>query len=386
MVNENIRSSCSRLLSQETSLKRISSVKSWDQFIGWLQQPFASDQIMQVTIRLRLTESLNQAWSGLLILLYLHSSQNVFRPFQIKVAQAMAIQLFNGIEYVYVCLIKYEFLKTNRDHVDNNSQRLLEQSSSIILIETRAVVHLRHPSQYRWCLDSKNLPVFYKVFEIGLSIENGVNDMKWSLPGRFHQFSQTCSQSGLNMKSNLLTSAIPVDLVLALCQIRFQIGVFTHDVRHFYGYSINLVGWPPFTSRNFVLLLAIPGFHEVVQLWGRILQNNEMHGHQLKCDNFGTVFNECQEFRICYRFFSKNTLTFLEELGVPHKSVFFDLAKLSVGVEVRNHKLLPFSSRLVFFVEALGRPTNSCHFENFELEFRKNDFSHNNFIFMSLHL
>ena len=56
----------------------------------------------------------------------------------------MPIQLFDWVENVNVSFIEDQFLEAYRDHVHNNSQRLLQQSASIVLVKTWAIIHFRH--------------------------------------------------------------------------------------------------------------------------------------------------------------------------------------------------------------------------------------------------
>ena len=63
VVDQNIGCRCSHFLSLETSLKRISTVKSWNQFICSLEEPLFSNELVQIVVGLGFTECLDQARS-----------------------------------------------------------------------------------------------------------------------------------------------------------------------------------------------------------------------------------------------------------------------------------------------------------------------------------
>ena len=193
----------------------------------------------------------------------------------------MSIQLLDWIENIYFVFIKNEFLETNWDHVYNDSQRLFKQPLSVILIKTSAIIHLCHHSQNELSWNSKDFACFNKILEIGLSIKNGIDDMKGSLPWRLHQLSQTQSQSCLDVEGDLFSFVIFVNFILTLCQIRFQVHVLANDISHFYMNAIIVVWWPPLTTGYLTWMLAFPRLQKVLLLGCWIFQDDEMHGHKL---------------------------------------------------------------------------------------------------------
>lgn len=177
MINQNVCCCCSYLFSLEASLKRITTVKSWNKLICCLEKPFFSNKCMQIVVGLRRTELLNQAGSWFLTFLDLHSIEDVFWFYQVEITETMAIKLLNWVENVNVVLLKNEFLETDWDHIENNSQRLFQKSLSVVLIKTRAIIHFCHHLENEFSWDTIDLPIFHKMLEIWLGIKDRVDDM-----------------------------------------------------------------------------------------------------------------------------------------------------------------------------------------------------------------